>query len=125
MSKTLINLKPVAGFCIKTASLQPAVYAPPVPSQPKNILEPAPTPIPIPIGFKIFLNIAWDTNVPPPPPGSEDVIQRAMQGQDVDEHNPDGWFVPIVVSEGRQDTDKGMFFVDRHPVNEVQPHRFS
>ncbi|KAF5376036.1 hypothetical protein D9615_007763 [Tricholomella constricta] len=92
MSKTPIALKPTAGFCIKTATLHPAAFP----------LEPTL----IPVGFKVFVNIAWDHNVPPPPDGSEDAIQRAMQGQDVDQRNPDGWYVPVVVSDGRRDKDK-------------------
>ncbi|KAG6856545.1 hypothetical protein H0H87_003364 [Tephrocybe sp. NHM501043] len=103
MSKTPIALKPVAGFCVKSSTTQPAVFSP---NPPQNgVLEPT-TPIAIPIGFKVFANIAWDPNVPPPPQGSEEVIHRAMQGQDVDEGNSDGWYVPVVVSNGRQDKDK-------------------
>ena len=30
-----------------------------------------------------------------------------MQGQDVDEKDPSVWYVPVIVSNGRQDTDKG------------------
>ncbi|KAF8064117.1 pre-RNA processing PIH1/Nop17-domain-containing protein [Lyophyllum atratum] len=108
MSKTPISLKPVAGFCVKTSTLQPTVFTQSKGSQPqpKNVLEPVQSAVPIPAGFKVFVNIAWDPNVPPPPPGSEEVIQRAMQGEDVDERNPDGWYVPVVVSDGRQDKDK-------------------
>jgi len=93
MSTVSINLKPIAGFCIKSSTLQ---HSP-------NILDV------IPIGHKVFVNIAWDPNVPAPPPGSEEVIQRAMEGEDVDELrvNPDGWYVPVIVSEGRPDKDKG------------------
>ncbi|KAG6812693.1 hypothetical protein H0H92_001322 [Tricholoma furcatifolium] len=95
MSKTPIALKPVAGFCIKSSTNQPALYTPDDGQ-----------PVTIPVGFKVFVNIAWDPNVPAPPPGSEEMIHRAMQGQDVDELNPDGWYVPVVVSNGRQDKDK-------------------
>ncbi|RDB23507.1 PIH1 domain-containing protein 1 [Hypsizygus marmoreus] len=108
MSKTAIELKPIAGFCVKTSSLQPAVYTrKPAPSpKGQNVLEPSSGPIVIPVGFKVFVNIAWDANVPPPPPGSEEVIQRAMKGEDVDENNPDGWYIPVIVSDGREDKDK-------------------
>jgi hypothetical protein len=107
-SKTPVTLKPTPGFCVKTSTLQPAIYSPfNRPHPPPNSLDPRIAPIPIPKGLKIFINIAWDPNVPPPPEGSEDVIQRAMVGDDVDELNPDGWYVPVVVSEGRQDKDKG------------------
>jgi len=108
-SNITVTLKPTAGFCIKSTTLQPAVYTPAStsPAPGSNSLEPANVPIPILQGHKIFVNICWDSNVPPPPEGSEDVIQRAMKGEEVDEHNLDGWFVPVVVSEGRQELDKG------------------
>ncbi|KAG6908474.1 hypothetical protein DXG01_004477 [Tephrocybe rancida] len=104
MSKTPITLKPVAGFCVKSNTTQPAIFTPP-PNSNGAILEPT-APVPIPIGYKVFANIAWDSNVPPPPPGSEEAIHRAMQGQDVDDSNPEGWYVPVIVSNGRQDKDK-------------------
>ncbi|KAJ3856065.1 pre-RNA processing PIH1/Nop17-domain-containing protein [Lentinula lateritia] len=56
--------------------------------------------------YKIFVNVAWDANVPPPPDGNEDSIQRAMNGDELDKGNLDAWFVPVIVSEGRFDTDK-------------------
>lgn len=105
-----VTLSPKAGFCVKTTTLQATVYRPKgSDSKPKpNSLEPKNGPITVAKGSKVFINIAWDANVPPPPEGSEEAIQRAMQGEDIDELNPDGWYVPVVVSEGRQDTDKGI-----------------
>ncbi|KAJ6596766.1 PIH1 family [Mycena sp. CBHHK59/15] len=82
MTRVPVPLKPTAGFCIKSSSLQPS-------------------------GRKIFINIAWDPNVPAPPEGNEDAIQRAMLGEDdSDQLNPDAWFVPVVVSDAKQDMDK-------------------
>ncbi|PPQ90274.1 hypothetical protein CVT25_013099 [Psilocybe cyanescens] len=108
-----IELTPKAGFCVKSTTLAAAVLPPPPPTpstvkskSSANFLEPAPQPIPVPKGQKVFVNLAWDPNVPPPPEGSEDVIKRAMQGEDVDEANPSGWYVPIIVSNARQDKDK-------------------
>ncbi|KAJ6463336.1 hypothetical protein C8R45DRAFT_841164 [Mycena sanguinolenta] len=107
MSNTPVSLKPSAGFCIKSTTLKPAalkVASSAVPPRP-NSLEPQHTSIAVPVHQKIFVNIAWDAQVPPPPEGNEEAIQRAMHGED--EHlNPDAWFVPVVVSEPRQDTDK-------------------
>ncbi|KDR74195.1 hypothetical protein GALMADRAFT_100012 [Galerina marginata CBS 339.88] len=80
-SDVRIDLAPKAGFCIKSTTLAPA-------------------------GLKVFVNIAWDPNVPPPPEGSEDAIQRAMQGEDIDETNSSGWYVPVIVSNAREDKDK-------------------
>ena len=75
-----INLAPKAGFCVKTKTEQ---------------------------GLKVFVNIAWDSNVPPPPKGNEEAIQAAIEGtSDVD---PDTWYVPVVVSEPRKDIDKGQY----------------
>lgn len=117
-----VTLSPTPGWCIKTTALQTAVckVSSSETSQSSDassaanssILEPSakarvPSSLTIPQGTKVFVNIAWDSNVPPPPEGSEDVIQRAMKGEEefLDSDNP-GWFVPVVVSEPRQDADK-------------------
>lgn len=110
MSTVRIDLAPKAGFCIKSSSLTPTVLPPSPSAKPpsnSNLLEPTPSPIPVPKGLKVFVNIAWDPHVPPPPEGNEDAIKRAMQGQDVDEKDPSVWYVPVIVSNGRPDTDKG------------------
>lgn len=106
-TKVPVTLQPVAGFCVKTSVLQSAVYSPANATyQGPQTLEPKDVLIPIPKGLKVFINIAWDANVPPPPEGSDDAIQQAMKGEDIDELNPEGWYVPVIVSEGRQDKDK-------------------
>ncbi|KAK0463181.1 pre-RNA processing PIH1/Nop17-domain-containing protein [Desarmillaria tabescens] len=74
-----VTLSPQAGFCVKSTTIA------------ENGGN----------GMKVFINIAWDANVPSPPPASDEVIQRAMQGED-----DDGWYVPVVVSEPRGDVDK-------------------
>jgi hypothetical protein len=53
------------------------------------------------------VNICYDSHVPPPPPGSEAIIQRAMRGEELpgDGQGPE-WFVPVVVSHPREDKDK-------------------
>ncbi|KAA1474071.1 hypothetical protein DENSPDRAFT_840605 [Dentipellis sp. KUC8613] len=94
-----VALAPSAGFCIKTASLDAGTYN-------AGSATAAGRAIAVPRGLKIFVNVAWDKNVPPPPDGSEDAIQRAMDGQDPDNLNPEGWFVPVIVSPGREDKDK-------------------
>ncbi|KAF9526056.1 pre-RNA processing PIH1/Nop17-domain-containing protein [Crepidotus variabilis] len=117
MATVPVSLSPRPGFCVKSTTLGPGVIPPPPPSaasatKPKathpNFLEPtaaANAPIPVQKGTKVFVNIAWDANVPPPPEGNEDAIQRAMQGED-DQLNPDAWYVPVIVSNARQDKDK-------------------
>ncbi|KIY53710.1 hypothetical protein FISHEDRAFT_26859, partial [Fistulina hepatica ATCC 64428] len=72
-----VTISPKAGFCVKSRAGQ----------------------------LKVFLNIAWDKQIPAPPTASEDVIRRAMTGQ-AGSSSDDDWYVPVVVSEGRKDTDK-------------------
>ncbi|KAG1774696.1 pre-RNA processing PIH1/Nop17-domain-containing protein [Suillus placidus] len=110
-SSISLALNPVPGFCLKSNVLQTAVVHRTAtshpPSTPSDTLGALPRlPFTIPKGLKVFVNIAWDTNVPPPPPGSEDAIQKAMHGQDYDESNFDASFVPVVVSDLRDDKDK-------------------
>ncbi|KAH8112119.1 hypothetical protein DFH11DRAFT_1788451 [Phellopilus nigrolimitatus] len=63
----------------------------------------------IPKGTKVFLNIAWDKHVPAPPPVDEAVVRRAMMGEDLEDGAGIGegaYYVPVVVSEPREATDK-------------------
>ncbi|CCM03227.1 uncharacterized protein FIBRA_05352 [Fibroporia radiculosa] len=109
MQTLRVSLAPSPGFCIKSVSLQDAVckITPPPPPASSKLEGPSVIhAVPIPKGAKIFVNIAWDRNVPPPPEGSEDVIQRAMLGEDPSDGNDQDWFVPVVVSEPREDRDK-------------------
>ncbi|KIK37957.1 hypothetical protein CY34DRAFT_108871 [Suillus luteus UH-Slu-Lm8-n1] len=107
-SSVALTLNPVPGFCVKSIALQPAVVHRTATSHPLS--TPSDTTgassNTIPKGLKVFVNIAWDTNVPPPPPASEDAIQKAMLGRDYDESNSDGWFIPVIVSDLRDDKDK-------------------
>ncbi|KAJ7737852.1 pre-RNA processing PIH1/Nop17-domain-containing protein [Mycena maculata] len=107
MSRVPVQLNPVAAFCIKSSTVQSGVLsiAPPARHGP-NFLEPQRASIAVRQGLKVFVNIAWDPNVPPPPEGNEEAIQRAMRGEDDTHPNPDAWFVPVVVSDAKQDTDK-------------------
>lgn len=107
MSRTRIGLSPVAGFCVKSSTVQPSVYTPPISNQPSPaLLEPPSAPVAIPAAQKVFINIAWDNNVPPPPDAPDSVIHSAVQGE------PSDWYVPVVVSEPRFEPDKGtvLFF---------------
>ncbi|KAG1758134.1 hypothetical protein EDD22DRAFT_850271 [Suillus occidentalis] len=101
-SSVALTLNPVPGFCVKSIALQPAVVHRTATSHPLS--TPSDTTgassITIPKGLKVFVNIAWDTNVPPPPPASEDAIQKAMLGRDYDESNPDGLFIPVIIKVG-------------------------
>ncbi|KAL4077698.1 pre-RNA processing PIH1/Nop17-domain-containing protein [Scleroderma citrinum] len=106
--KIPVALNPVPGFCVKTRSTNDTVVhatASDV-SQATHQVTGTPNLIPVPQGLKVFVNIAWDANVPPTPQASEDAIQNAMKGLDIDESDPNGWFVPLVLSDARQERDK-------------------
>ncbi|KAI0043691.1 hypothetical protein FA95DRAFT_1498222 [Auriscalpium vulgare] len=97
-----VTVAPVPGFVVKSSSLAPGTLA--LSSQ--HPTDPAKTivkSVHVPHALKVFVNIAWADQVPPPPEGSDDAVRAAIEGQDLDEP---GWIVPVVVSEGRQDTDK-------------------
>ncbi|KAF8553622.1 hypothetical protein OG21DRAFT_1509953, partial [Imleria badia] len=98
--KVAVALNPVPGFCVKSRATNDTLIclSDSAPDKPHNVH--------VEKGLKVFVNIAWDPNVPPPPPASDDAIHRAMQGLDIDESNPEAWFIPIVLSDARQDSDK-------------------
>lgn len=108
MTSKRITLKPSAGFVVKTTNEQPGIYTPTVLPQPsvpaksKNSLEPALQSTIVTKGFKIFINIAYEHGVPPPPRSSENEIRKAMSG------DANTFFVPVVISDGREATDKGL-----------------
>ncbi|KAI0688502.1 pre-RNA processing PIH1/Nop17-domain-containing protein [Cytidiella melzeri] len=110
------TLSPLAGFCIKSSALQPAVCkvtgesTAALSAQTSSAILPLNNTIAVARGQKVFINIAWDANVPPPPDASNDEIQKAMNGgQDFDDDvlaSGGAWFVPVIVSEPRTDVDK-------------------
>lgn len=96
---------------MKTTNQLPGIYTPtslPAPSSSiptsASLLEPthALQSTPVVQGFKIFVNIAFDAGVPPPPKSSENDIRKAMAGDE------GAYFVPVAVSDGREATDKGV-----------------
>ncbi|KAF8964816.1 pre-RNA processing PIH1/Nop17-domain-containing protein [Flammula alnicola] len=91
-----LALKP--GFCIKSSTLAGALLSP--------SSQPAAKPLPVPEGLKVFVNIAWDPNAPPSPKGSEEAIQHAIQGEDVEDDTSYGLYIPAIVSNAREDKDK-------------------
>ena len=109
MSSEYVTLKPNPGFCVKSTTLQAGSYTPSAQSTPSGNVAieepPSRTTISIPNGLKVFINIAWDHNVPPPPEGVEEAVKKAyFEGEDAPD---DDVYVPVVVSDGRQDKDKG------------------
>lgn len=103
MSKR-ITLTPSAGFVVKTTNQEPGIYTPAALSEKQpspNSLEPVLRSTPVTHGFKIFINVAFDRGVPPPPRSFEGDIRKSMAGDE------NAYFVPVVVSDGREVTDKG------------------
>ncbi|KAI9571860.1 pre-RNA processing PIH1/Nop17-domain-containing protein [Boletus coccyginus] len=98
--RVAVALNPVPGFCVKSRATNDSLVRITAPDsdQPRDIR--------VEKGLKIFVNIAWDPSVPPPPPASDNAIHRAMRGLDIDQSNSEAWFVPIVLSDARQDSDK-------------------
>ncbi|KAI0351584.1 hypothetical protein OH77DRAFT_1592679 [Trametes cingulata] len=107
---TRISLSPSPGFCIKSTTLNSSSVTVPPSSQPapsNAASSSAPTSLTIPANLKVFVNIAWDKHVPAPPERSEAAIERAIAGEiAVDPSDPEDWYVPVIVSEPRQDKDK-------------------
>lgn len=116
-SQTRVSLAPSAGFCVKSTITEAGFYVFATSSEPTKkdatLLEPSSSTtksLQMPTGVKVFLNIAWDKNVPPPPPVDEAIVRRAMMGDDLDDAVGIGegaYYVPVVVSEPREDRDKG------------------
>ncbi|KAI0744676.1 pre-RNA processing PIH1/Nop17-domain-containing protein [Earliella scabrosa] len=104
---TRVSLAPSPGFCVKSVAQNSVACPVSSPSDDASAAAASPTNISIPSGLKIFVNIAWDTNVPPPPDGSDEAIERAMSDNaELDPHKAVQWFVPVIVFDPRLDTDK-------------------
>lgn len=82
-SNVTINISPSPGFCIKSKVL--------------HLEEQAHRPVPISEGLKVFVNIAWSKDVPPPLDGIEKASEFAARDSPI----------PVFASNGRLDTDKG------------------
>ena len=91
-----VHISPSPGFCIKSKLLHP------------GFLNQAA----LPQGLKIFINIAWSKDLPPPPNGVKKVLELATATPTGDHqtHLDDWGNSPIYVSasDGRLDTDKGV-----------------
>ncbi|KAG8896923.1 hypothetical protein FRC01_011560, partial [Tulasnella sp. 417] len=104
-----VTLTPKPGFVIKTTSTLNGTYItslgnPAISSSTSGpVSQTVPETIAVHKGYKIFLNICWDPQVPPPPERNEDEIRKAMMGADLD----DGmYFIPVVVGDGKTTVDK-------------------
>jgi len=88
-----VTISPSPGFCIKSKVLR--------------LDEQTHRPVPVSEGLKVFVNIAWSEDVPPPLDGFEKVSEFATHNVRIvsksDRDNP----IPVFASNGRLDTDKG------------------
>jgi hypothetical protein len=97
-SNVTINISPSPGFCIKSKVLHLDAT-----SAHKQTHEP----VPISEGVKVFVNIAWSKDVPPPPDGIEKASEfAAYSGRVVSKSERDNP-ISVFASNGRLDTDKG------------------
>ena len=100
-SNVTINVSPLPGFCIKSKLLQPGILK--VVSTHEQIQEPAP----IPEGLKVFVNIAWSKDVPPPLDGVDKTLKLVAQNPRTDRKIERDGPISVFASDGRLDTDKG------------------
>jgi hypothetical protein len=88
-SNVIINVSPSPGFCIKSKVLR---------------LNTHPQTVPISQGLKVFVNIAWSKDVPPPLDGFEKPSDFAARMDLKSERDSP---IHVFASDGRLDTDKG------------------
>ena len=99
-SNATINISPSPGFCIKSKVLH---------LDATSTHEQTHRPVPISEGLKVFVNIAWSNDVPPPPDGIEKAFGfAAHSGRKMVSKNEKDSPIPAFASNGRLDTDKGM-----------------
>lgn len=92
-SNVTINISPLPGFCIKSKVL--------------HLDEQTHSPVAVSQGLKVFVNIAWSKDVPPPLNGIEKASEFAAHGGRIVSKNEWDSPIPVFASNGRLDTDKG------------------
>ncbi|SRR6266404_1958425 len=85
-----VDISPSPGFCIKSKLLRPGSL----------------NQVALPQGFKVFVNVAWSKDIPPPPDGVLGLV-TAKPTSDRQADASDRSDDPIFASDGRLDTDKG------------------
>jgi hypothetical protein len=90
-SNVTINILPLPGFCIKSKVL--------------HFDEQTLRPVPISEGLKVFVNIAWSKDVPPPLDGIEKASEFAAHSGRIKSEKDSP--IPVFAFDGRLDTDKG------------------
>jgi hypothetical protein len=68
-----------------------------------------------PNGTKIFLNICTEQAIPKPPEVSDDALKRIIAAEDV--RDLENYFIPIILSEIRDEKDKGKRVIMNKAVN--------
>ena len=90
-----VNISPSPGFCVKSKLLHPAFL----------------NQVALPQGLKVFVNVAWSKDLPPPLDGVKKALELATATPTGDHqtHPINKGESPIYVfaSDGRLDTDKG------------------
>jgi len=102
-SNVTISVSPSPGFCIKSKLLQPGILNVTSAGQPTR------SPVPIPQGLKVFVNIAWSKDIPPPLDGVEKILESVAHSHRTDRksENDDPISVFVFASDGWLDVDKG------------------
>ena len=100
-SNVTISVSPSPGFCIKSKLLQPGILNVTSPDQPTR------TPVPTPQGLKVFVNIAWSKDVPPPLDGVEKALGSVAHDHRMDRKSENVDSISVFASDGRLDVDKG------------------
>jgi hypothetical protein len=97
-SNVTINVSPSPGFCIKSKVLYPDVTSTHAQSH---------RPVPTSQGLKVFVNIAWSKDVPPPLDDIGKTSDSVAHSRQIDLKNERDSPIPVFASDGRLDTDKG------------------
>jgi hypothetical protein len=112
-SNVTINISPSPGFCIKSKVLH---------LDATSTYKQKHRPVPISEGLKVFLNIAWSKDVPPPLDGIEKASEfAARSGRIVSKSERDSP-IPVFASDGRLDTDKGTSFTRAYGKHTLRAH---
>ncbi|KAN0142163.1 hypothetical protein V8E53_000625 [Lactarius tabidus] len=91
---TNIHISPSPGFCLKSKLLRPGFL----------------DQVALPQGLKVFVNVAWSKDLPPPPTGIKKALELATASPtgDYQTHSDDrdSSSIYVFASDGRLDTDK-------------------
>lgn len=100
-SNVTISISPSPGFCIKSKLLQSSIL------NVASVDQPTRRPVPIPQGLKVFVNIAWSKDVPPPLDGVEKALESVAHNRRMDRTSENDDPISVFASDGWLDVDKG------------------